>query len=161
MQFIEGPTLAGVIAGLREQGRGQKSGAKSRKPAGGRPEGEAERAPGAERGSQPERTGPYVPAGADSSPVPGYSLPPATTPPVAALSTEHSTRGPAFYRMVAQLGVQAAEALEHAHQLGVMHRDIKPGNLLIEHRPVPPGEGGGGEGVRLWITDFGLAHCRS
>ena len=41
--------------------------------------------------------------------------------------------------------VQAADALEHAHQLGVVHRGIKPSNLLIDGRG------------RLWVTDFGLA----
>ena len=41
--------------------------------------------------------------------------------------------------------IQAADALEHAHQLGVVHRDIKPGNLMMNSA---------GE---LWITDFGLA----
>ena len=46
---------------------------------------------------------------------------------------------------VARLGVQAAEALEHAHSLGVIHRDIKPSNLIVD-----------AEG-RLWVTDFGLA----
>jgi WD40 repeat protein/serine/threonine protein kinase/tetratricopeptide (TPR) repeat protein len=66
------------------------------------------------------------------------------TGPHAALSTEKSN-SPAFFRAVAQLGIQAAEALEHAHQLGVLHRDIKPGNLLLDGRG------------NLWVTDFGLA----
>src|SRR5438552_4435355 len=80
----------------------------------------------------------------------------AITPPVGGLSTEHSIRRPAHFQMVARLGVQAAEALEHAHQLGIVHRDIKPANLLIEGEP-----GALATGVRLWITDFGLAHCQS
>jgi tetratricopeptide (TPR) repeat protein len=50
-----------------------------------------------------------------------------------------------FYKAVAELGIQAAEALEHAHSVGIVHRDIKPANLMID-----------GHG-KLWITDFGLA----
>src|SRR5262249_16343913 len=85
------------------------------------------------------------------------------TPPVAVASTQPSIRGPAFFRTVATLGVQAAAALEHAHQLGVIHRDVKPANLLVETAsPLAPlGKGVGGAGLHLWVTDFGLAHCQS
>jgi hypothetical protein len=51
----------------------------------------------------------------------------------------------AWPKAVARLGLQAAEALNHAHSLGIIHRDIKPSNLIID-----------GSG-RLWVTDFGLA----
>ncbi|MDP7275396.1 MAG: serine/threonine-protein kinase [Planctomycetaceae bacterium] len=46
---------------------------------------------------------------------------------------------------VADIGRMAAEALEYAHQQEVLHRDVKPGNLLLDSRGT------------IWLTDFGLA----
>jgi serine/threonine protein kinase len=72
----------------------------------------------------------------------------AETPARASLSTEGPRRGRAYYRTVAGLGVQAAEALDYAHERGVVHRDIKPGNLMLDMHGA------------LWVTDFGLAHLQ-
>jgi serine/threonine protein kinase len=84
--------------------------------------------------------------GSPTPPQNGPKVSPTTdTAPIASLSTEYSHDSRQFYRSVARLGVQAAEALEYAHQEGVVHRDIKPSNLLLDTHG------------KLWITDFGLA----
>jgi hypothetical protein len=99
------------------------------------------------------RTTPYNP----STPDVAHPADPPSTQSLAALTTERSHKSAAYFRSVAQLGIQAAEALEYAHQMGVIHRDIKPANLILENSSLTTHH----SSLRLWITDFGLAQCQS
>ncbi len=49
-------------------------------------------------------------------------------------------------REIVNLGTQVAETLDYAHQRGIIHRDVKPSNILLK----PSGH--------IVITDFGIAH---
>jgi len=68
-----------------------------------------------------------------------------STAPVARAATVPDFGGGGYWRRMAELIAQAADALEYAHSLGVVHRDVKPGNLLLDGRG------------SLWVADFGLA----
>jgi len=59
---------------------------------------------------------------------------------------ERLSGGPFTFREAATLVAQIAEALEYAHSERVVHRDVKPGNIIIDHTGKP------------YLTDFGLAH---
>jgi tetratricopeptide (TPR) repeat protein len=120
MQFVEGQSLAAVIAERRELAGGE-----------GQP---AARPLSAVTVDQAE----------------GRVVAAVETPRMAGvLSTVRSTKDATWFRTVARLGVEAAEALDYAHQQGIVHRDIKPANLLVDGSD------------HLWVTDFGLARVQT
>ena len=124
MQFIEGQTLAGLIRRAARQRRPSR--------------------PAASADAAADRR-PHVPAPAGEPRRGGHGRPRG-----GARSTERRRGEPGLLpARWPSWASQAAEALEHAHQLGVVHRDVKPANLLVDGRG------------NLWVTDFGLAQLQS
>ncbi len=77
---------------------------------------------------------------------PPVSVPPSVSlPGASADSLARSDPDRTFFRSVARIGLQVAEALEYANRQGILHRDVKPSNLLLD----PKGN--------VWVADFGLA----
>ena len=130
MQFIEGRSLTELIRGLRQD-------ATPARPRSGL----AESSDGGLSGdSTVEYERPGQPAAGARPSGMGRASRRSLRVPVTPSPTDRR-----HWHAVAHFGLQAAQALEHAHDLGVIHRDIKPSNLLIDDRG------------HLWVTDFGLA----
>jgi serine/threonine protein kinase len=117
MELINGPSLDLVIKQLRRETAG--------------PPQPTQASPSESSTPGLVATGPYV-----ESPAAGSAK---------GLTSSSLASGSGYFDTVARMIAEVADALEYAHQHGVIHRDIKPSNLLLS----PDG--------RLSVNDFGLA----
>jgi serine/threonine protein kinase len=138
MQFIEGQTLAAVVAAMQDRVATDQY---------------SRTAAGAPMATVTHKSADDAPPLADAADTPNPGPCAATNPehdaPAVELLNQYCLERRAYYRTVARIGIEAALALEHAHQMGVIHRDIKPGNLILDRVG------------HLWLTDFGLARLAS
>ncbi len=79
----------------------------------------------------------------DQKPLPSEPATPSSGTESSISQLSETERG--FARGVARIGVQVADALAYAHGQGILHRDIKPPNLLLDRNG------------NVWVADFGLA----
>jgi serine/threonine protein kinase len=127
MELIDGPSLDHVIRQMAESSTG------------------AERNGVAEQSGQPGGQMTPLAKGADLAATGPYVDKSNAAADAASLTSSSLNSGGQYFDTVARMIAEVADALEHAHQNGVVHRDIKPSNLLLS------------SSGRLSVNDFGLA----
>jgi eukaryotic-like serine/threonine-protein kinase len=73
------------------------------------------------------------------------------------------SRGHVGPEAAVEIGVQSCAGLEYAHRQGIIHRDVKPGNLMViggpaGRRGAPPSDSPTDE-MTVKLTDFGIARA--
>jgi serine/threonine protein kinase/Tfp pilus assembly protein PilF len=144
MELIEGPSLNVVIRELRRVGRPRPP--RRHEATDTRTNAEPERE------AQARETDAQVSPVTDTTSLPPWLLEtitsdvtPSHSPIAVSDSSTALTTGGGYFDTIARLVAEVADALDYAHDQGVIHRDIKPSNLLLS----PAG--------RMSINDFGLA----
>ncbi|MDA7980565.1 MAG: serine/threonine protein kinase [Pirellulales bacterium] len=154
MQLIEGQSLSTVIRQLAEQESQRQPKSHSRS----RSVGDFAEVATASINAQPSQLNadvdisirPGIPQGDEAAHPIGNTHADESTHDVSqAVTGGFSLQSERFVRRAVRMIAQAGEALEHAHQAGVVHRDIKPANLMVD------------QAGRVWITDFGLAQIQA
>lgn len=123
MQFIEGVNLARLIADIRRLVRRAEKNTSKRAPP----------AKPSDRGGDSRRFG---------------NVSDTSKELLDAVSTRGTTSDPSYLEAFARVGIEVSDALQHAHDRGIVHRDIKPSNLLMDTRG------------HMWVADFGLAQIQ-
>src|ERR687891_551701 len=68
------------------------------------------------------------------------------------------TKGSLGAETAVEIGTQACAGLEYAHRQGIIHRDVKPGNLMVIGGPAGNGDSRRAE-MTVKLTDFGIARA--
>ena len=69
------------------------------------------------------------------------------------------TKGALGPQVAVEIGVQACAGLEYAHRQGIIHRDVKPGNLMVIGGPAGETRKLDTDAMTIKLTDFGIARA--